>query len=124
MENDSASNSSHTASTYYQRKPEDYTTTEKAWEATKTGAKIAWKWADAAGEKIADFLGITQSRFQYAIDEMERIERRKQQQEKRKAEHAHQYKTEACVATNYQPQTKTDAFTDLAENTQNPGAVV
>ena len=34
-----------------------------------------WVVADRIGEKIAGLLGITDSRFQYAIDEYERLER-------------------------------------------------
>jgi len=47
-----------------------------------------YEWMDWMGGKVAWCLGLTQSRFQYAIDEAERIERRKRRKEEKRQQRA------------------------------------
>eukprot|EP00999_Lentomonas_sp_LEN2_P000524 NODE_1525_length_826_cov_73.865522_g1477_i0.p1 GENE.NODE_1525_length_826_cov_73.865522_g1477_i0~~NODE_1525_length_826_cov_73.865522_g1477_i0.p1 ORF type:complete len:191 (+),score=41.12 NODE_1525_length_826_cov_73.865522_g1477_i0:150-722(+) len=46
------------------------------WKSAKAGAYRAYLVADKIGEKVAGFLGITDSRFQYAVDEYNRQQER------------------------------------------------
>jgi len=53
-------------------------------KAVKIVTDVAYKaylLADKAGEKIANFLGITDSRFQYAVDEYNRLQRLRERKE-------------------------------------------
>eukprot|EP00993_Chasmostoma_nieuportense_P005966 NODE_6579_length_521_cov_12.134518_g6414_i0.p1 GENE.NODE_6579_length_521_cov_12.134518_g6414_i0~~NODE_6579_length_521_cov_12.134518_g6414_i0.p1 ORF type:complete len:129 (-),score=14.38 NODE_6579_length_521_cov_12.134518_g6414_i0:59-445(-) len=54
-----------------------------AMEATSNWLYRIYLVADRMGERIADFLGITDSRFQYAIDEHERRQEKKRKNAKR-----------------------------------------
>ena len=49
-----------------------------------------YAWMDWMGGKIAGVLGLTQSRFQYAIDEHDRIERRKRRKEEQRQTRANE----------------------------------
>eukprot|EP01004_Peranema_trichophorum_P010148 NODE_8908_length_635_cov_26.414062_g8283_i0.p1 GENE.NODE_8908_length_635_cov_26.414062_g8283_i0~~NODE_8908_length_635_cov_26.414062_g8283_i0.p1 ORF type:complete len:169 (+),score=48.80 NODE_8908_length_635_cov_26.414062_g8283_i0:66-509(+) len=53
----------------------------QAWNVAFRGLYRTYVMADKAGEKIAGVLGITDSRYQYAIDEYNRIQQRKKELE-------------------------------------------
>eukprot|EP01064_Diplonema_japonicum_P009015 TRINITY_DN16499_c0_g1_i1.p1 TRINITY_DN16499_c0_g1~~TRINITY_DN16499_c0_g1_i1.p1 ORF type:complete len:157 (+),score=23.66 TRINITY_DN16499_c0_g1_i1:49-519(+) len=72
---------------YYSASPEwyevpfKYEVVEKTWRAVYPVLYQMYATADYLGEKVADALGITQSRFQYAIDEHDRQLARKTKKE-------------------------------------------
>eukprot|EP00755_Sulcionema_specki_P028985 Sspe_Gene.91130::Locus_62595_Transcript_1_1_Confidence_1.000_Length_641::g.91130::m.91130 len=61
--------------------PLKYDSVQRVWSRVGPALYRVYVIADAIGEKVADALGITQSRFQYAIDEHNRQMRKKRRKE-------------------------------------------
>eukprot|EP01063_Lacrimia_lanifica_P008536 TRINITY_DN1559_c0_g5_i1.p1 TRINITY_DN1559_c0_g5~~TRINITY_DN1559_c0_g5_i1.p1 ORF type:complete len:177 (+),score=66.92 TRINITY_DN1559_c0_g5_i1:91-621(+) len=62
-------------------KPLAHPAVQQTWDAVQPVLYNCYVTMDYIGEKVADALGLTQSRFQYVIDEHNRIEERKRKKE-------------------------------------------
>ena len=78
---DDSDNEYFTEETVWYRRPLEYPTVLRVWRAVEPVLYQMYVTADYLGEKVADALGVTESRFQYVIDEHDRQMRRKRKKE-------------------------------------------